>query len=490
MLDLTLLSLGGKLAFAQFHTLHLVLALASALFVASAAYIVYQCYFSPLASFPGPFAAKLTTLWRAYTTSRGQWHRKLGELHRRHGSVVRIGPNQLSVGDPDAFRMIYRVSGAFVKSSSYAVLQGSRPFDLAGERNEKIHAAQRRLVARPYSMESVVHLEPQVDRLLGDLLVKFDAFTLSPNPIDLGNWFQLFAFDVIGAVSFSKPFGFVAQGTDQGMFGRIERAFSSTGWLMYAPWVFRFHQRFILPYIENFLAANDRNGYFFDFAKSEVQDRRDKGGNDKDIVGQLFQTARSKSELTDLSISFMMTSNVFAGSDTTAIGLRSIFLNLLQHPRVLKKLRAELEERKAAGQLSNPVTFQEAEACPYLQAVIYEALRVFSPVGFTPDRDVPKEGMTICGKFVPGGTVVGSSPWVIHHSPEIWGPDYEEFKPERWLGENTSHLKRFFFAFGGGTRTCIGKNISWLEMDKLVSTLLMRYDFELVDEADITDVCR
>lgn len=99
----------------------------------------------------------------------------------------------------------------------------------------------------------------------------------------------------------------------------------------------------------------------------------------------------------------MMTSNVFAGSDTTAIGLRSIFLNLLKHPHVLKKLRAELEERKAAGQLSNPVTFQEAEACPYLQAVIYEALRVFSPVGFTPDRDVPKEGMTVCGKFVPGG---------------------------------------------------------------------------------------
>lgn len=95
MLDLTLLSSGEMLAFAQSHTLHVFLAFGSALLVASAAYIVYQCYFSPLASFPGPFAAKVTTLWRAYTTSRGQWHRKLGELHRRHGSVVRIGPNQL-----------------------------------------------------------------------------------------------------------------------------------------------------------------------------------------------------------------------------------------------------------------------------------------------------------------------------------------------------------------------------------------------------------
>lgn len=98
-----------------------------------------------------------------------------------------------------------------------------------------------------------------------------------------------------------------------------------------------------------------------------------------------------------------MASNVFAGSDTTSLSLRGIFLNLLRHRHVLSKLRAELEERRAAGHLSSPVTFQEAEASPYLQAVMHEAMRVFSPVGFNPDRDVPKEGMTINGIFVPGG---------------------------------------------------------------------------------------
>ncbi|UKZ77544.1 hypothetical protein TrVFT333_005267 [Trichoderma virens FT-333] len=430
----------------------------SALLVTSTVYVVYQCFFSPIAAFPGPFAAKLTKVWRAYTTYRGQWH---------------------------------RANGAFAKSASYSVLQGSRPFDLTGERNEKIHSAQRRLVARPYSMESVVHLEPQVTRLIDDLLIKFDSFATSPRPIDIGNWFQLFAFDVIGAVSFTKPYGFVAQATDDGMFARIERAMGSTAWLMHAPWFFKFHQKFILPVFGNFLGANDRNGYFFQFAKSEVQDRRDKGGNDKDIVGQLFQAAHAKTELTDLAISFMMTSNVFAGSDTTAIALRSIFLNLLRHPHVLSKLIAELEERRAAGRLSNTVTFQEAEACPYLQAVMHEALRIFSPAGFSFDRDVPKEGMIISGKFVPGGTVVGSSPWVIHSLPEVWGADVDKFRPERWLeGENSSELKRFFFAFGGGTRTCIGKNISWLEMEKLVATLLMRYEFELVEDENISDSCR
>ncbi|KAF3075096.1 Pisatin demethylase [Trichoderma lentiforme] len=463
----------------------------SALIVASAGYVVYQCFFSPIAAFPGPFAAKFTKIWRAYATYRGQWHREIMELHRRYGNVVRIGPNELSVGDPEAFRTIYRVNGAFVKSACYAVLQGSRPFDLTGERNEKIHSAQRRLVARPYSMESVAHLEPQVTHLIGDLLIKFDSFAASSRPIDIGTWFQLFAFDVIGAISFTKPFGFVALANDDGMLTRIERSLGNTAWLMHVPWIFNFHQKYILPVFGNFLRANDRNDFFFNFAKSEVQGRRDKGGIDNDLVGQLFQAAHSKTELNDLVISFMMTSNVFAGSDTTSAALRGIFLNLLRHPRVLSKLRAELEEQRAAGRLSSIVTFQEAEASPYLQAVMHEAMRVFSPVGFNPDRDVPEGGMMINGILVPGGTVVGSNAWVIHRVPEVWGADFEQFRPERWLErESSSELKRFFFAFGGGTRTCIGKNISWLEIGKLVATLVMRYDFELVDDANITESCR
>ncbi|PKK53600.1 hypothetical protein CI102_1839 [Trichoderma harzianum] len=450
----------------------------SALIVAFTGYVVYQCFSSPIAAFPGPFAAKFTKIWRAYATYRGQWHREIVELHRQYGNVVRIGPNELSVGDPEAFRTIYRVNGAFVKSACYAVLQGSRPFDLTGERNEKIHSAQRRLVARPYSMESVVYLERQVTHLIDDLLIKFDTFASSSRSIDIGNWFQLFAFDVIGAVSFTKPFGFVAKANDDGMLTRIERSLGNTAWLMHVPWLFNFHQKYILPVFGNFLRANDRNNFFFKFAKSEVQDRRDKGGNDNDL-------------LNDLVISFMMASNVFAGSDTTSLALRGIFLNLLRHPHVLSKLRAELEEQRAAGRLSSPVTFQEAEACPYLQAIMHEALRIFSPVGFNPDRDVPKEGMTINGIFVPGGTVVGSNAWVIHRMPEVWGADFEEFRPERWLErESSGELKRFFFAFGGGTRTCIGKNISWLEIGKLVATLVMRYDFQLVDDANITESCR
>lgn len=146
-------------------------------------------------------------------------------------------------------------------------------------------------------MQSAVQLEPEVDSLIKTLLGKLDDFAASSQVIDLGYWLQLFAFDVIGAVSFSKPYGFVSSGSDDGIFARLERTMHSAAWLMHAGWLFRLHQNIIMPVFGSWLAVNDRNGYFFHFARDEVQNRRGHGGNDKDIVGQLFQAQQSKAEL-------------------------------------------------------------------------------------------------------------------------------------------------------------------------------------------------
>lgn len=63
--------------------------------IAATVHVIYQCFYSPLARFPGPFLAKLSKVWRAYSTARGQSHRDLVNLHRKYGNVVRIGPNEL-----------------------------------------------------------------------------------------------------------------------------------------------------------------------------------------------------------------------------------------------------------------------------------------------------------------------------------------------------------------------------------------------------------
>ncbi|KAI1079575.1 cytochrome P450 [Whalleya microplaca] len=448
-------------------------------------YVVYQCIFSPLARIPGPFIAKFTTLYYPYFAKRGRLHRDLVELHRKYGKVVRVAPNMLSVGDPMAFREIYRAGNRFYKAKSYSVFNANRPFDLAGQRNAKIHSEQRKLVARAYSMDSMVYLEPHVDSVINTLV---DRLVESTDPlVDLGHWLQLFAFDVIGAISFSRPFGYVEVGDDGGIFLRIQKAFTSIGWITHATWLFWLHQT-LMPIIGNWLACNERNTYFFELTVREVKGRVDRGGDYKDMASQLLSVQKAKPELDDTNIAFMMTTNVFAGSDTTAMGLRSVLYMLLKHPETHKRLLEELEDKRQRKELSNPVTFEEQESCIYLQAVLYEALRLFPAVGGLLDRDVPPGGMTIDRHFIPAGTVVGTSAWVMHRIPEIWGSDAEEFRPERWLEkENESNLKRFFFAFGGGSRTCIGRNISWLEMSKLVPTLLMLFNMKLVDDAELKE---
>ncbi|KAI1204124.1 cytochrome P450 [Annulohypoxylon truncatum] len=451
------------------------------------AYVFYECFFSPIARVPGPFIAKVTSLYYPYLSRRGHVHRDLVELHKKYGNVVRIGPNTISVGEPMAFREIYKAGNKFYKSQSYSVLQGTRPFDLAGQRNEKIHSEQRKLVARSYSMDSVVYLEPHVDTVINALVTRLKGFY--GEPIDLGYWMQLFAFDVIGAISFSRPFGYVEVGEDNGLFLRLQRALRSLGWVKHAPRLYRWHQT-LMPIIGNWLASNDRNTYFFEFATKEVQARTDRDGDYKDIVSQLLSVQKAKPELNDTNIAFMMTTNVFAGSDTTSTTLRAIVYLLLKHPGKYRRLMDELESKRRKGELSLPITFKQAESCPYLQAVLYEAMRLYPAAGDILDRDVPPGGMTIDGHYVPAGTVVGTSAWVIHRTPEIWGTDAEEFCPERWLDEkNESNFKRFFFAFGGGSRTCIGRNITWLEISKLVPTLVMHFNMRLADKAELTEDC-
>ena len=80
---------------------------------------------------------------------------------------------------------------------------------------------------------------------------------------------------------------------------------------------------------------------------------------------------------------------------------------------------------------------------------------------------MPPQGVDVLGTFVPGGTIVGCNAWVLHRRPEIFGEDVDAFRPERWLEANSSQLslmKSSMFQFGAGARTCIGKNISMLEM--------------------------
>lgn len=131
-------------------------------------------------------------------------------------------------------------------------------------------------------------------------------------------------------------------------------------------------------------------------------------------------------------------------------------------------------------------------ADPDLEAAVREGMRMHPSVCMLLERYVPESGLTLPdGRYVPPSTAVGLNPYVIGRNKNIWGPDVDTFRPERWLkneGESEDSYRerlRLYNAadltFGGGSHVCLGRYIAQLEVYKVVATLIRNFEIELSD---------
>ena len=170
----------------------------------------------------------------------------------------------------------------------------------------------------------------------------------------------------------------------------------------------------------------------------------------------------------------------------SAVALSSIFYHLLKNPAVLAKLQHEFDTKLPRWDPALPyyeAMFADVQGLPYLDACVKEAFRIHPPPAFDFERVVPPGGAVICGDQIPGGTIVSCNPWVIHRNAAIFGDDVETYRPERWLEDREAAklMTSTLCQFGQGSRTCIGKNISTLEMYKLIPSVFKTFEAGLVD---------
>lgn len=183
----------------------------------------------------------------------------------------------------------------------------------------------------------------------------------------------------------------------------IKRAARSSCWVGQVPWVYRIHEIFS-PVIGNHLALNARSGYIRDFTMQQAQSRLARGSDHRDMLSKLMETSAKKpTEVDHMVVISMAASNVFAGSDTTAIALRSIFYHLLKNPRCMERLLEEIDDVVGTMDVASPVTFNQANNMPYLQAVMNEALRIHPVVGQSLPRVVPEGGLQVESHWLPQG---------------------------------------------------------------------------------------
>lgn len=215
------------------------------------------------------------------------------------------------------------------------------------------------------------------------------------------------------------------------------------------------------------------------------------GSHQKDSMDLLTMFLQAQKEnptfFDDSRVLTMTTSIALAGSDTTAISLAGVFYHLLKNPKAYERLNREIDnaiETKLISEREGIITWSDAQKLPFLHACVQETFRLHPAISMALERLVPPQGMTIAGQFVPGGTVVGCNPWVMHRRKEVFGDDVDMWRPERWLIDPTTavvdepRVKRMntaMFQFGGGSRTCLGKHIAYLEMYKLIPSFLRKF---------------
>lgn len=112
------------------------------------------------------------------------------------------------------------------------------------------------------------------------------------------------------------------------------------------------------------------------------------------------------------------------------------------------------------GTLSMPVVYAEAVKLPHLRACINEGMRLHPSVGLTMPRHVPAGGATISNFHFPEGYRIGVNAAVVQYHKDIFGPDADEFNPNRWIEGDAVKMDKAMMQFGAGSRTCIGKNVS------------------------------
>ena len=195
-------------------------------------------------------------------------------------------------------------------------------------------------------------------------------------------------------------------GKDDGTFAQIDHALRSAAWLGQIPVLYWVHD-FLSPVIGNHLGITARHSGLRTFAAHEIESRKERGSGHRDILAELFEVHKDKpEEMTNANILSMATSNIFAGSDTTAISIRAVIYYLLKNPVCKKKLMEELDAQYRHGKLTEPITLEQTKHLPYLQACLYEGLRCHPAVGMSLPRVTPPGGFEVAGRYIPEGVCV------------------------------------------------------------------------------------
>ncbi|GKU10840.1 unnamed protein product, partial [Fusarium langsethiae] len=416
-----------------------------------------------LSHVPGPFLASFSRFWMLRGSMRGQQPMEMQAAVEKYGSLVRVGPNELVTDDFKLLKRIHSGRSSYTRGPMFESMRFEPGKDnLFSMRDEQGHKKLRNKMTAGYSGKENPSLEGSVDSIIASFIALLETKYLSTEnvyrPVDFSEKSQFFTLDVISDLAFGQPFGYLAKDEDVFDFLKITKAyFPVTVTMANLPWMISLlHSRLFSGLVPK---DTDKIGFgaFIGVAKKKVAERfAPDAAPHADMLGSFIKNGLSQEQASRESLL-----NVVAGSETTATTIRMIMLCILTSPAAYKRLQQEIDDAAQAGTISSPITDAEARKLPFLQATIQEGLRIKVPAAAPLFKEVPEEGDTINGLFIPGGTQIGISAFSVYHSQRIFGPDASVFRPERWLNADPERLEDMAesvaLVFSSGKWQCLGK---------------------------------
>ncbi|KAH9927367.1 cytochrome P450 [Amylocystis lapponica] len=165
-----------------------------------------------------------------------------------------------------------------------------------------------------------------------------------------------------------------------------------------------------------------------------------------------------------------------SGSDTTISAVESVFLAMLLHPEVQRKVQEEIDHVVGLDRLPD---FSDKPSLPYVTAVVKEVLRWRPIVPLGVPRKL-SQADNYKGYHLPAGSIVVENTWAMFRDSSKFS-DPEVFMPERYLDAdgklNPAMNEAETAAFGFGRRICPGRHLAlssiWITVASVLATFTL-----------------
>ncbi|KAJ2810438.1 hypothetical protein H4S07_002672, partial [Coemansia furcata] len=398
------------------------------------------------------------------------------EYYRR-GDIFTMTPSTVAISNPTDCRAILN-NPRFVKSYIYKGFDGHGPntFSMV---SPDLSRLRRRQVGPAFANGYLNDMEPTILECgITALKAKWDKqIASSPTGITTINYskhFKLAMLDIIGALGFGQRFNCLRDDNY-----KVVHWVKNYNQLAIARLVFGGPESFLAKlFLRRLLKSKDE---FLSFGAAAAELRRQQLRNGdmekpKDLLQILIdaQHPDCKVPMTDSQVSDEIAILLIGGVDSTSLTLTWTLHYLLLHPEVYRKVTEEVRREFSRHHL---ITYAEGKSrLPYLDACIYESMRIQPATGAPMPRMVPEGGATFQGHFLPEGTMVAVNTCGVNHHQGTWS-NPRKFMPERFL--DNEKAKNNIMTFSAGVRICSGRVLAQYEMITILANLFKDYDFAL-----------